>query len=170
MDDQQWDQLTRWLSTRASRRTTHALLAGGFAALGMAAEAPAKKKKKKRKKKTGNVTTPPPTTTAPTTAPPSGAVACAGRDACKDSPDGITLPASAICGTRFANGVNGDCYCSTTLTGEPFCGLAPQGLSNDPATNLCMNGGCAAGGGACVQAAGCQYGPIKCAPPCPFPF
>jgi hypothetical protein len=166
MDDQRWDQLTRRLSERVNRRKTHALLVSGLATLGLATETSAKKRKKKKKKQ-GQSTTTPPTTQPPTTPPPTNHGSCIGRDVCLDSPDGETLPASAICGSRAPGG--GFCYCSTTLTDEPFCGEAPQGLSNDPELNLCLNGGCVAGGGKCVKTPGCIYGPIKCAPPCPFP-
>lgn len=168
MDDQQWDQLTRRLSDRVDRRKAHALLIGGLAALGLATELSAKKRKKK-KKKPGQPATKPPTTQPPTTPPPTNHGSCIGRDVCLDSPAGQTLPASAICGRRFQDGTGGFCYCSTTLAGESFCGEAPQGLSNDPELNLCLNGGCVAGGGKCVQTPGCIYGSVKCAPPCPFP-
>ena len=169
MADQQWDELTRRLSTRVNRRMTYTLLAGGLAALGLTSETSARKKRKKKKTQKGQPTTKPPTTKPPTTKPPTNHGNCVGRDHCLDSPNGETLPESAICGRRSQDGTLGYCYCSTSLDGEPYCGLAPQGASSDPETDVCLNGVCVAGGGVCVRTPGCVYGNVKCAPPCPYP-
>lgn len=169
MDDAQWDQFTRALGVRSRRRQALALLAGGLPALEFVTDVSAKKRKKrKKKKKASKTTTLAPTTRPPTTAPPVDHFICDGRDGCRDSEDGgWSLAPSAVCG-RWDE-VGGKCHCFTTLDDKPFCGRGAVATSGNPVTDLCMNGGCVAGGGTCIKMSGCVHGPVGCSHPCPHP-